>query len=167
MRETFCGTPLYVSPELLKRKTYNNKIDIWSIGVLTYELLFGRVPFDIETEMDFVKIVPLDPCRSKIRLSSRRPRWYLTRPRISFWFVCRKTRETGSRCLSWCSIPFWPTLRASQWPSSTDIALFLHYIYHAVLYIFLCIPLSIYPSAFPYTTASKLVNKDHINFWIW
>lgn len=45
MRGTFCGTPLYVSPELLKRKNYNNKIDVWSVGILTYELLFGKVPF--------------------------------------------------------------------------------------------------------------------------
>jgi len=49
MRGTFCGTPLYVSPELLKRQNYNNKIDVWSIGILTYELLFGRVPFEIQT----------------------------------------------------------------------------------------------------------------------
>ncbi len=46
-----------MSPELLKRKNYNNKIDVWSIGILTYELLFGRVPFDITTERDFIKIV--------------------------------------------------------------------------------------------------------------
>ena len=59
MRETFCGTPLYVSPELLKRKNYNNKIDVWSVGILTYELLFGRVPFEITTERDFIKIVTL------------------------------------------------------------------------------------------------------------
>ncbi len=59
MRETFCGTPLYVSPELLKRKNYNNKIDVWSVGILTYELLFGRVPFEITTERDFIKIVIL------------------------------------------------------------------------------------------------------------
>ena len=50
MRGTFCGTPLYVSPELLKRKNYNNKIDVWSVGIMTYELLFGKVPFEIENE---------------------------------------------------------------------------------------------------------------------
>lgn len=70
MRQTFCGTPLYVSPELLKRKNYNNKIDVWSIGVLTYELLFGRVPFEIVSEKDFVKIVNCPPPRSRINSSS-------------------------------------------------------------------------------------------------
>jgi serine/threonine protein kinase len=36
MRETFCGTPIYVSPEILKGDKYDEKIDIWSIGILTY-----------------------------------------------------------------------------------------------------------------------------------
>lgn len=36
MRETFCGTPLYFSPEILHQKGYNSKVDIWSLGVLTY-----------------------------------------------------------------------------------------------------------------------------------
>jgi aurora kinase len=57
MRETFCGTPLYVSPELLKRNCYNNKIDIWSLGILSYEILLGQVPFEICCEADYVKIV--------------------------------------------------------------------------------------------------------------
>lgn len=30
---------------------------MWSVGILTYELLFGRVPFEITTERDFIKIV--------------------------------------------------------------------------------------------------------------
>lgn len=57
MRNTFCGTPLYISPELLKHQSYSNKVDIWSIGVLGYELLFGRVPFEIRCQQDFNKIV--------------------------------------------------------------------------------------------------------------
>jgi len=45
LRSTFCGTPLYVSPEILKGQLYDEKIDLWAIGILTYELLFGTIPF--------------------------------------------------------------------------------------------------------------------------
>lgn len=57
LRSTFCGTPLYVSPEVLKGDNYDQKIDIWAIGIMTYELLIGRVPFKINTEADMAKIV--------------------------------------------------------------------------------------------------------------
>lgn len=36
LRSTFCGTPLYVSPEILKGQLYDEKIDVWAIGILTY-----------------------------------------------------------------------------------------------------------------------------------
>jgi serine/threonine-protein kinase ULK/ATG1 len=35
------GSPLYMSPEALKRNIYSVKNDIWSIGVIIYELLHG------------------------------------------------------------------------------------------------------------------------------
>lgn len=50
LRSTFCGTPLYVSPELLKGQQYDEKIDVWAVGILTYELLIGDIPFEIECE---------------------------------------------------------------------------------------------------------------------
>lgn len=57
LRSTLCGTPVYLSPEAIGKKHYDNKIDVWSVGILTYELLFGCVPFLIEKREDFSKIV--------------------------------------------------------------------------------------------------------------
>merc|ERR1712157_246584 len=45
---TQCGSPAYAAPELLAKKPYNEKVDCWSIGIITYALLTGRLPFTVE-----------------------------------------------------------------------------------------------------------------------
>ncbi|KAI9811669.1 MAG: spindle assembly checkpoint kinase [Phylliscum demangeonii] len=49
-RKTVCGTLDYLPPEMLQRsateKSYNEKVDLWSLGVLTYEFLVGQAPFE-------------------------------------------------------------------------------------------------------------------------
>ena len=40
------GTPFYMAPEMLNRQKYNEKVDVWSLGIITYQLLAGVLPFE-------------------------------------------------------------------------------------------------------------------------
>lgn len=44
--KTVVGTPYYLSPEIVQNKPYNFKSDIWSLGVLLYEMCVLKMPFD-------------------------------------------------------------------------------------------------------------------------
>jgi serine/threonine protein kinase len=58
MRLTLCGTPLYLAPEMVAQISYDESVDIWAIGVITYELLTEESPFKITQLRDLSKIVP-------------------------------------------------------------------------------------------------------------
>lgn len=44
-RKTYCGTFDYAPPEILAGAEYDYTVDLWCLGVLTYELLVGKAPF--------------------------------------------------------------------------------------------------------------------------
>ena len=52
--KTICGTPLYMAPEIIIDKTYTNKIDLWSIGIIFFEILFHKYPYSGNTHNELL-----------------------------------------------------------------------------------------------------------------
>jgi len=49
-RETICGTIDYLAPEIVAHEKYNNAVDVWCIGILMYEMIYGFPPFGSDTK---------------------------------------------------------------------------------------------------------------------
>jgi len=92
MLKSFYGTPLYLSPELVNNAAYNEKTDIWSLGIILYELAALRPPFQAKNLIALAESIrsgefdPLPPMYS--REMERVVRWLLQvdqkkRPSIS------------------------------------------------------------------------------------
>ena len=60
-RKTVCGTPNYVAPEILEKKNgHSYEVDIWSLGVVIYTMLFGTPPFDANDEKIICKKIKMN-----------------------------------------------------------------------------------------------------------
>lgn len=51
-RTTLCGTLDYLAPEMVERKPHDHTVDLWALGVLIYEFLVGRAPFEMPSAID-------------------------------------------------------------------------------------------------------------------
>jgi serine/threonine protein kinase len=45
--KTLVGTPAYMAPQILLEQKYTYKCDIWSLGVIAYEMMVGKIPWII------------------------------------------------------------------------------------------------------------------------
>ncbi|KAI1297270.1 Aurora kinase A-A [Halotydeus destructor] len=60
-RATMCGTLDYLPPEMVQHQPYNDRVDLWCLGVLTYEFLVGKPPFENEdATQTYRKILAVD-----------------------------------------------------------------------------------------------------------
>jgi serine/threonine-protein kinase ULK/ATG1 len=59
MAETLCGSPLYMAPEILGYKQYDVKADLWSVGVVLYEMSVGKPPFRAQNHIELLKKIQM------------------------------------------------------------------------------------------------------------
>lgn len=88
---SFCGSPIYIAPETLKKEPYSKKVDFYGLGVLLYELVVGIHPFfdkksaeikklKIEKEIEYPPLMDpkvrliIEKCTSKVGRGDPGPR---------------------------------------------------------------------------------------------
>ena len=83
---TICGTPLYSSPQLLKKRGYGVQVDTWALGVMLYEMLMGVTPFHSFEMPDLIRKIN----DGRYRLSLAEPVYVET---CLFLVQCLQVRE--------------------------------------------------------------------------
>ncbi len=63
MLKTCVGTPLYMSPQILSHKPYTTKSDVWSTGLIYYEMLCGKTPWPARDQLDLIQNIDRMPLK--------------------------------------------------------------------------------------------------------
>lgn len=71
---TLCGTPEYIAPEVLAQKPYTFPVDMWAVGVITYVLLSGKLPFYSDNNARLFRLI--------LKVT------YSYEPQVNFHFFC-------------------------------------------------------------------------------
>lgn len=63
MTGTILGTSVTMAPELLENRNYGYECDIWSVGVVYYQLLIGDYPYNAMNDLEILKKIKSAPPR--------------------------------------------------------------------------------------------------------
>lgn len=64
------GTPLYMAPELVQERAYTRTVDLWSLGIILYELYVGQPPFYTTNLYSLINHIVRDPVTYPSTLSA-------------------------------------------------------------------------------------------------
>ncbi|XP_059149488.1 serine/threonine-protein kinase Sgk1-like isoform X2 [Physella acuta] len=67
---TFCGTPEYLAPEVLRKKPYDKTVDWWCLGAVLYEMLYGLPPFYSRDTAEMYDNILFKPLRLRTNVSA-------------------------------------------------------------------------------------------------
>jgi serine/threonine protein kinase len=115
MLQTFSGTPLYLSPELVRGHPYNEKTDIWSLGIVLYELcaltppFFGGTLLNLAQAIDSAEIPPL-PSQYSQKID-RFVKWLLQRDYTQRPSIAQMVEKISKRLTPIQNIHFPPASR--------------------------------------------------------
>lgn len=70
-RGTFCGTFEYMAPEIYENEKYNGAVDVWSMGVLLFEMFHGHSPFADKSQFKIYKNIVQEEIRFKSDLDPK------------------------------------------------------------------------------------------------
>lgn len=97
-RSTFCGTRDYMAPEMVKGKKHDEKLDVWTLGVLAFELMTGKSPFSPSRN-----ITSLDQAKKKleyniVNLNVKFPSYFSDEAMDLISQMLRKNRKKRISC---------------------------------------------------------------------
>ena len=73
--QTICGSPLYMAPEIMKSQKYDYKSDLWSVGIIFYEMLVGSTPFKSKNIYELIRKIENEnvivPSKFKLSISCK------------------------------------------------------------------------------------------------